>query len=312
MANEYTYTPQFADSNLFWEYSGGDAQGAAEVGNDPDFGTSKAAFRFPNILIPKQTVNFARLRFYIGLKGTSNPSGFLKTKVYGIAEDNTSSFGGNPFGRTKTSANATRSDTVGSIGTTWDVDITSIISEITNRAGWSSNNAIGLFVEDNGSDSDTWIYTNGSHATELIIRPDPEPNFFPTPTSIAAPTFPSPGNFGIKVVDRTAGVDVRDATEAQLLWTSRKRELKVFAEADVACTADDVKEITHALGYAPTAIAFAEGGGKRFKLNRNFLGATDPVGGGMQGDHWQDDDKMYIVIHEDGNVYYYIFLDPLT
>ncbi|SRR5258708_21094222 len=108
--------------------------------------------RFTNVALPNAaTIVSAILTFTC----SSSDALTVLTKIYGIAEDNTATFTSDPTGRTKTTANVSWS--LGSI--TVDVayatpDITSIIQEIVNRAGWVSGNAMGFLILDNGSGGD--------------------------------------------------------------------------------------------------------------------------------------------------------------
>jgi hypothetical protein len=310
MANEIVYTLGGTDQNM-WEYDttlGTEHRGMYEVGNDPVWGTCKGALRFPSITVPKGSVNYAQLRMYVEAKGSGSGATQLKTKCYGIYEDNVD-FSSQPFGKTKTSDNTTRSDTMPGTGNYWSFDVTSIVSAITNRANWSSGNALGFIIEDNGSDANNWIYDDTQAKSELLIRVSAEPDFFPAPSSISAPTFPAVSNQGLKI--SAPGYDVRRATESQLLLTTRKKELKIIAENNTNCTAGVEKLIAHGLSYSPAHIAYVESGGYRLKLNRDFLGGTDPIANGAQGYVGSDNTNLRIIIDKTKNVYYYIFIDPL-
>lgn len=80
--------------------------------------------------------------------------GTALTKIYGIDEDNTATFDSDPTGRPLTTACVDWDPTPGSWtqGYWYDSpDISAIIQEIVDRAGWVSGNALGLKWADDGS-----------------------------------------------------------------------------------------------------------------------------------------------------------------
>lgn len=99
------------------------------------------------------SINDALLGYAVNFKGAG--SGDLKGKIYGIAEDNTST-SGNPMGRSKTSNSDTANWSLPSVGQHSQHGITSIVQEIVNRGGWSYGNNMGFLVYDNGSPSEVW------------------------------------------------------------------------------------------------------------------------------------------------------------
>jgi hypothetical protein len=118
------------------------------IGN---FGTghpSDGALRVLNVTYAKNA-SFVKAEagFYIWAS-----TGSVKTLLYGIDEDNTSNFAGDPFARTKTTAytSPTKDSGVGS-GNIWRVDFTNQFAEIISRNGWSSGNAMGLFMLNNAN-----------------------------------------------------------------------------------------------------------------------------------------------------------------
>jgi len=118
--------------------------GKSTVGNP-----NGSAIRFSNIKLSQgQTITRAEFEYKnVYTSGT----GDVLFKCYGIDEDNTADFGGNPMGRTKTSASTTKSQAQISgkfnFGDTW----TSLVQEIVDRGGWSSGNAMGFIFNDNGT-----------------------------------------------------------------------------------------------------------------------------------------------------------------
>lgn len=313
--NEYCYhgetTADFAaeTEGLFWTTRWCAVGLFVSGGSYPDNG----ALRFLDVNIAQgTTVNAAQIRFHVDASERSG-SGQINSIIWGIDEDNTSDFSSNPFGRTKTTAQTTVN--VNPSGGDWvPIDVTSIVNEILARPGWSSGNSIGFIWEDNGTTS-----SNGSNEivddsledeqSYLWIRPSAEPDTTPTPGSINAPDFPSTKSWGLKMSE--PGVDVKTATEDQLYFTTAKRTLKVKEEAEVSCTGGVLKNVAHNLSYTPAVLGWVEGGGYRFKLNRDFDGATDPVGGGVQGYIGADSTNLKITLASNGDVYYYILIDPI-
>lgn len=138
------------------EDDGGYDAGWWETGNGTD-GVNDGATRFGSItLANSQSIYNAQLNLYIGGR---NGSGEVKMLVSGIDEDNTLNFnaGTAATARTKTTANTASNSTL-SVGNTLGVDVTSIVSEIISRAGWSSGNAMGFIMNDNGTTANNTYY----------------------------------------------------------------------------------------------------------------------------------------------------------
>lgn len=142
-----------------------------------DFG-----MRFTTVAVPKDaTINTAVLSIY---KTDSN--GSIESTIWGIDEDNTLTWASDnrPSQRTKTTANiqADKADW-GSFGADGDdvwitsPDISTIISEITSRASWASNNALGLVILNdlltdvyNSIRFNTWDYAGNLYGAKLDIN----------------------------------------------------------------------------------------------------------------------------------------------
>jgi hypothetical protein len=284
-----------------------------EIGHNSDIPSSaKSGFRFTSVLIPQgTTISYAELRIKAQFKvGT----GRLKAIAYGIDEDNTADFSSNPFGRTKTTANSTRDVSPPEIGTYFEFDVTSLVQEIVNRAGWASGNNLGILVEDNGSDTGNRIATGSTQGydTYLYYRLAAEPNFFPTPGTVSAPTFPVATDYGIKV--SKPGIDVGTVTETNLSFTTREKVLKVISEGTSGFTGGTAT-FSHSLGYQPASISYLKGtaGEKMFKLNKGVepnlaspLPDDDVTGYTVSGT------SSVKVLSQSGSLCYtYIFIDPL-
>jgi hypothetical protein len=111
------------------------------------------AVRFTNVAIAgADTITRAKVYLYAGNKNGSS-SLVVRWHNYGIDEDNTASFG-DPFGRDTTTATSYQERTVPGLGDYVEVDVLDEATEIKNRVGWSSGNAMGFtFIEDGGDDS---------------------------------------------------------------------------------------------------------------------------------------------------------------
>jgi hypothetical protein len=291
MANYITKKiSQESDQN----YQPGEGQGFFFVGNSSVLGDYDGATRFQNITIAQgTTVNDAILRIYVG--GVGDGSGNLVLKAYGIDEDNTATFSTNPFGRDKTTAYTDNIDIKPTQGGWRDINVKNQVNEILARGGWASGNAIGFLVYGNGSASNVWA---GNYmGNVLMVRIATEPNFKPTPQSKDAPTFPSTSNYGIRVSEPE--VDVRTATEKQLYFTSRKKGLRILMQGYT-----EENKFTHGLDYSPGVLGFwTDTDGKKRIANYPYNMFSLP---------WtilSDDEYVWF---EADNMYYYVFLDPLT
>jgi hypothetical protein len=139
-----------------------------QIGNTTEFedsgewygGIKNLSLRFINVTIPKNAViNSATVSL------TDNSTGHtavIHLKICGIAEDNTAEFTTSPIADART-----RSHTSAAVD--WDLNFTSsngterassdiktVIQELVNRAGWSSGNALGLYIYDDGTSNDYW------------------------------------------------------------------------------------------------------------------------------------------------------------
>lgn len=302
MANEIVYEPDDMYNDLYGSFI------SITVGNDSGTGVGNA-IRFPSIAVAQGvSVDYADLRIHVGVRGTDTGNN-LKVQIYGIDEDDTGSFDASVLGRTKTSAVTTSTTSPQSVGSYNTFDVRSQVNEILSRGGWVSGNDMGFMILDNASSNDCYIYDSiisGDDQSLLVIRVSAEPDFTPTPKSVAAPTFPASTNYGIKISQ--PGVSVKSATEAQLLFTTRKSITKVVLEGEVT-TSGGQATIAHGLGYVPSVIGFVSQGGKRVELNRIILPAYDPLGSGVQG--YISADSTNIIIHANSGsvVYYYAFIE---
>lgn len=83
----------------------------------------------------------------------------IKFKIWGMDEDNTSDFsGGSPMGRTKTTAERDKTQSASANKFNFGDDFTTLLQEVVDRVGWSSGNAFGIIVNDNGTaDNSHWL-----------------------------------------------------------------------------------------------------------------------------------------------------------
>lgn len=103
-------------------------------------------YRFQNVTIPNaSTINTATLSYYV----TSTTRDDNEQDVYGEDVDDAATFStaaSNISGRTLTTAKTTVSaDSVG-VGF-YAVDVTAVVQEIINRAGWVSGNDLALLMD---------------------------------------------------------------------------------------------------------------------------------------------------------------------
>ena len=290
--------------------SGFSTRGFCNVGNHTSDSTD-GALRFASIDIDKnESIDMAKLIYVYGPVGTS---GTWKWKINGIDEDNTAAFSSYPFGRTLTTASASFDEGAPTGGGSKEIDVKSIVEEITSRGGWSRNNAMGFILEDLVSDTNVYAYANLNNSY-LIYRINAEPNFFPTPGTVSAPSFPSASSYGIKF--SKPGVDVGTASEDDLLFTTRKKVLKVVSEGTISLASGATGTVNHSLGYQPFCLAYLKDPtqDRMFKLNRMFgPNYDDPVGNKARGFLTSGTTGIEIR-NQTGTAttgYYYTFIDEL-
>lgn len=300
MANTDFYTQQGDADNAAYETEGSFSGNLIFLAGRGDFGGQKSlkgACRFPGVALSlNQDVISATLVLrpdYVEQAGT------LRVKTNGIKEANTNPFSSSPFGRPLTTAQPTNNTSVPSIGNTISINVTSIVNEITHVSGWSSGNAMAFVVDNNGSDDSSAIGDESLQAT-LVIQQSAIPDFTPTPSSVAAPTFPGISSYGIKVSQ--PGVNVQDATEEQLYFTTRKKQLRVMVEQQTV----NVFSIAHGLSYAPCVLGYYNDTGKKYLMHRQI----GPFDAGI----FIASNTTHVLFSTAADLisYYYQFIDPLT
>lgn len=158
------------------------------------FPVSVVLCRFQNVTIPQGSIiNSAKITFYFS-GGSANGA---NTNIYGIDEDNTASFSSDPRSRTKTTAVVTWDFSAPSLNSSFDTsDISSVIKEIVDRGGWSSGNALGIRIEDDGSTfgQDADSYEKNTLTCALltvdytVVSPSSSPSASPSPSSSQSPS----------------------------------------------------------------------------------------------------------------------------
>jgi len=123
------------------------------------------ALRFTNIdLENSQSITSATIEHYCEYRWVSSPAQNMKFRTYGIDEDNTGDFSSNPMGRTKTTAYTSQSNVVIGTGEYFGTNVKSIVEEIISRLGWSSGNAMGFLINDDGTPDGNAIEDDSSNS----------------------------------------------------------------------------------------------------------------------------------------------------
>lgn len=147
-ADQYNYS--YRSTKYGW------SSGYFFVGDTSSYGVEDGSYRFVNVPIYRnQSIISASLGIAIN---STTGTGRIFGRIYGIAEDNTGSFTGDPFGRPRTSSY--HDFEIGSgrqVGDIIYIDVTSAFREIISRSGWNYGNAMGFLIFNNGSDFDNEI-----------------------------------------------------------------------------------------------------------------------------------------------------------
>ena len=258
--------------------------GSFEVGKEPDSTVVNGAFRFTGVSVAQGiTIQGATLSIYVALKGSG--SGDIKTNIWGMDDDNTADFSSSPMGRSKTTATDSSTRSVPSMGEFINYDVGSIVQEIVNRGGWSSGNAMGFIVEDNGSPLDVWVYDNLSSPRSKLNIVLSSPSASPSPSSsvsrsaspsasqspsasLSPSTSPSPSAMpptatGVLKIAKP-GVNVLTNSDIdKLVFSSEYGTLKYYTKQSINISFDandgDISatgSYTHNLGYYPYCEVF--------------------------------------------------------
>lgn len=311
MANELIYSPSTSDDYFYQYQTEGGSEGTYffTVGYyQPSNATLRGAIRFTSVNLSQGTsIYAANVHMYVGIREGSSE---VKAKIWGINEDNTADFssGGSVFSRSRTTNSNTNSYSTTGTGGYFTIGVTSMVQQIINRGGWASGNAIGFIVENDGTSTSASNYVEDSMADTpncvLEILLSATPNFKPTPTTVTADPFPAPSNYGISIAK--PGQNVLTASEDQLYYTSRRKQLKVFMEGQAIPSVGSVT-INHNLGYVPVVTAYY------YDINTEAWEKFYYYGSVIDANVFMEIDTTKVVFSNVfTKVYYYIFLDQLS
>lgn len=148
------------------------------VGNVNGNSSSTAGLRFTSVTIPQgATITSATLTLY----GYSTYSTGSTISAIAACEDvdNSAAFASSPgnFNTTNRPRTTAKSSAVNiasvTAGSAYTWDLTSSVQEVVDRAGWSSGNAISVFVDNNASSSSEWQeFESYDHSTTLAAKLD--------------------------------------------------------------------------------------------------------------------------------------------
>lgn len=114
--------------------------------------------RFTNVTVPQGTTITSATLTMTGADSYTGPTSLLN-RVYCEAADNSAqptTGSNNLTSRTKTTANTAWDNHITVAETEYNIDITSAVQEVINRAGWVSGNALSAIIANDGSPSDEW------------------------------------------------------------------------------------------------------------------------------------------------------------
>jgi len=134
-----------------------------------DSGNRKGAVLFNSVGISKNaTIDSASLSLIVQERVGSNTD--IKFDVWGIDEDNTNDFGSNnPFERSKTSATSYKQGNIDN--SRFDIDVKSIVEEITTRSGWSFGNRMAFLMEPrSGTPDNVRFYDNINSGSDSYLK----------------------------------------------------------------------------------------------------------------------------------------------
>lgn len=201
-----TFTKRIdSDIRDLWDWYDGSWHTSADLERAGNLGgvLSGVSLRFIGVTIPAGSVISSAKITFRSTNTKSNST--LVLIIHGVDEDNTAEYTTSPISdartRTHTSASVAWSGAVSwTSGNDYDSpDITAIIQEIIDRGGWSSGNAIGISIQDNGSGSSEYInprdYASDSATCALLTieYTSPSPSVSPSVSeSVSVSASPSP------------------------------------------------------------------------------------------------------------------------
>ena len=163
------FTKRVSNGNDDWHLIGNTFD---RTGDNVDWGNFSnqridGGFRFVNVTIPQGvTIDDAKLTWVSNSDKTGTP---IATKIHCVDSDNAVA----PTNRdqhnalSRTSAFTAWATPNWSDGVTYhSADFTSAVKEVIDRGGWSSNNALIVLIDDNGTSNNIWnSYINKSKTT---------------------------------------------------------------------------------------------------------------------------------------------------
>lgn len=169
--------------NTHWAGDGWVAnENYGQVGNTTEFedmgtwygGIKNLSMRFTGVTIPQgATITSATISL---TDNTSGHAAVMHFKITGVDEDNTAEFTTSPIATARTRTHTTAvvdwdpSFTSSSGTERASADISTIIQEIVDRGGWSSGNAIGIYLYDDGTSNNYWdIYYYSSNSAKVAL-----------------------------------------------------------------------------------------------------------------------------------------------
>lgn len=249
---------------------------ATSMGN-PGAVVRQIALRFVGVNIDQgATITSAKITF---TASTDRASQSINMKIHGVDEDDTAEFVISPEDtartRTHTTANVDWDET---ITTTTDVefdsaDITNIVQEIVDRVGWSSGNAMGFWIADDGTSSGNYVdstdyNSTNSEAALLTIVYEAATTTSTTTTSTSTSTsttttlpyvYPEDTGTGLKV--SREDFDAKSNNPDHYLLHSKYPQLQVYdsGQFTVTTSSSTIKEVYHGLNYKPFCLGFMQG-----------------------------------------------------
>jgi hypothetical protein len=173
----------------------------------------KLGFRFTSVNVRQgATVRAARLRIRLSSVSTSTGATF---SIYGQAADNAAAFSttaSDISSRALTTANTSspydRTDDIPD--GYYEIDITGVIQEIINRAGWTANNALALIINSPGSSLvGSFDMTESGNPAQLHLVYDTDENAYsPSATEAVDAAWTNIGNIFASDDSRALGTDV--------------------------------------------------------------------------------------------------------
>ena len=157
---------EYTSSSIVW------SSDSFRVGNF--LGSKNGAVRFTDVTIPSgSTILSANLSLYCVDNGVYGDDE-TPIQIVGIKESNTGNFSTNPDSRPETAAHLNISQ-VWTENQWYTFNVTDIVQEIINQDGWSSGNALGFKIKDNGAGTYHYVafqdyHGNSSRAAKLDIE----------------------------------------------------------------------------------------------------------------------------------------------